>query len=282
MRAVASAAPSSNSAARVSSAGASSSSARRRKRTAWSAAPRSPARRAASVSASNAQRSPAGGVRQEVDGRALAPRRVARELAGSGEMQLRLLGRGDRVRERLLDDRVEEPRRQRAVQQLGVDQLVDRARRRVAVEARDRRGIGERRIVAEDRERSRDRRDRRRSVPQPRGHEAGHRRRAHGSDRAAAEARRLDTALPQGGDELAGEQRVAGRGLGAGGADLVAHVVAEAGADERRDGRRAERRRPDRGARLALDHPGQGSGAGSPVRTARIAQAGSSSSRASR
>ena len=34
--------------------------------------------------------------------------------------------------------------------------------------------------------------------------------------------------------------------------------LAEAGADERRDGGRAERPRPDRGARLALDHPGQG------------------------
>ena len=68
-----------------------------------------------------------------------------------------------------------------------------------------------------------------------------------------------------------------------GGADLVAHVVAEAAADERRDGRRAERRRPDRGARLALDQPRSGPpGAGSPVRTARIAQAGSSSSLASR
>ena len=138
-------------------------------------------------------------------GRSLAPRRVARELAGGGEIQLRLLGRGDRVRERLLDDRVEEPRRQRAVQQLGVDQLVDRARCRVAVEVCDRGDIGERRIVAQDRERSRDRRHRRRPVPQPRGHEAGHRRRPHGSDRAAAEARRLDTALPQRGDELTGE-----------------------------------------------------------------------------
>ena len=103
---------------------------------------------------------------EEVDGRSLAPRRVARELAGSGEMQLRLLGRGDRVRERLLDDRVEEPRRQRTVQQLGVDQLVDRARCRVAVEARDRRGIGERRVVAEDRESAKGRRPRRHPLHQ--------------------------------------------------------------------------------------------------------------------
>ena len=211
-------------------AGASSSSARRRKRTAWSAAPRSPARRAAAVSASNAQRSPAGPAAEEVDGRALAARRVARERARRGEMQLRLLGRGDRVRERLLDDRVHEPRRQRRVQQLGVDQLVDRA----APSRRGRRPRPPRCRPARRRRRGSRARARRRATAGERRRsraddEAGHRRRAHGGDRAGVEARGLDTALPQGGDELPREQRVAGRRAGARGADLVAHVLAEAG-----------------------------------------------------
>ena len=42
------------------------------------------------------------------------------------------------------------------MQELGLDQRVDRVGRRVAVDARDLRGVRQRGIVAEDRERSRD------------------------------------------------------------------------------------------------------------------------------
>ena len=60
MRAADSAAPRSSRIDRRSEVGASSSSARRRNRTAWSGEPRSPARRAEAVSASNAHCSPTG------------------------------------------------------------------------------------------------------------------------------------------------------------------------------------------------------------------------------
>ena len=106
-------------------------------------------------------------------------------------MQLRPLGRRDRVLERLLDDRMDEARREAGVQDLGIDQRVDRVRGRLAVHARDRRGVHERGVVAEDRQRLRDGADRRGAALQPGGHEAGHRRRAHGGDRAGVQPRGL-------------------------------------------------------------------------------------------
>ena len=259
MRAADSAAPSSSRIARRSAAGASSSSARRRKRTAWSGAPRSPARRAAAVSASNAQGSPTGpaGRGQQVGGRALAARRVARQRAGGGEMQLRPLGRRDRVLERLLDDRMDEPRRQAGMQELGLDQRVDGARGRLAVDARDLRGVRERGVVAEDRQRLRDRADRR---GRRRSRAATKRATDGGPIAAIAPASRLagrSAALLEGGDELAREQRVPARRPGAFGADLVARLRAEAAADQLGDRRRAERLRAHRRQRLALDQPGQ-------------------------
>ena len=74
------------------------------------------------------------------------------------------------------------------MQELGLDQLVHRARRRLAVHARDRRGVLEGRVVAEDRQRPCDGPDRRRAATEPGGHEAGHRRRPEGGDRIGAEA----------------------------------------------------------------------------------------------
>ena len=91
-------------------AGASSSSARRRNRTACSGEPRS----AAAARGRQHVERPAlgdGADGEQVGGRALAARRVARQLAGGGDVELRPLGRRDRVRSALLDDRVDEPRR---------------------------------------------------------------------------------------------------------------------------------------------------------------------------
>ena len=69
---------------------------------------------------------------QQVGGRALGAGGVARQLGGGGEMQLRALGRRDRVLERLLDDRMDEPRRKAGAQDLGLDQRVHRSARRLA------------------------------------------------------------------------------------------------------------------------------------------------------
>ena len=54
----------------------------------------------------------------------LLPRRVASELASRGEMELHPLGRRDRVEQGLLDDRMQESRRQTWTQELRVDQLL--------------------------------------------------------------------------------------------------------------------------------------------------------------
>ena len=258
MRAVASAAPSSNSAARVSSAGASSSSARRRKRTAWSAAPRSPARRAASVSASNAQRSPAGGV----------PRRwtAARSHRAGSRASSRA---AERCSCACSAGGIESAS---ACWMIGCRNRGGSARcsSSASISWSTARAVASRSRPATDAVSASDASSPRIASARATAATAGGRCRSRADTKRATDGGpiaatappprlvRLDTALPQGGDELAGEQRVAGRGLGAGGADLVAHVVAEAGADERRNGGRAERRRPDRGARLALDHPGQG------------------------
>ena len=91
-------------------------------------------------------------------------------------MQLRPLGRRDRVLERLLDDRMDEPRRKARMQELGIDQRVDRVRRRVAVHARDFASSASGCVLAEDRQRLRDDPDRRRASRQPVGHESSHRR----------------------------------------------------------------------------------------------------------
>ena len=147
---------------------------------------------------------------------------------------------------------MDEPRRQGRLEKLGGDQLVDGARRDRAVDAGDLGGVGERRVVAEDRERPGDVADRRRVAPQPRGHEARDRRRPHGGDRARVDARGLHATLAQRSDELLREQRVARGRAGALGADRVAHVLAEAAADQPGDGRRAERRGPERDPRLAV------------------------------
>ena len=116
---------------------------------------------------------------------------------------------------------------------------------------------------------------------QPARHEAGHGRRSDRGDRA-----RVDAGSPflQRTDELPREQRVPGRGARALDADLVLRLVAEAAADQLGDGGRAERRRPERvrGSRSMSPASASGAAAVSPVRTATIAQAGSSSIRASR
>ena len=120
-------------------------------------------------------------------GHALAPGRVPRQLARGGQVELRAARRRDRVLERLLDDRVHEPRRQARMQELGRDQGVDRVRGPRAVHAGDRGGVGQRGVVAEDRQRLRDVLDRRRVPAQAGGDEARHRRRAGGGDRAGVE-----------------------------------------------------------------------------------------------
>ena len=194
--------------------------------------------------------------RQQVDGRALVAGRVARQRTGGGEMQLRPLGRRGRVLDRLLDDRMDEPRRQVWVQELRLDQRVHRFGRRPAVDARDLRGVRERGVVAEERQRLRDGADRRRTAPEPLGHEAGHGRRAHRRDRRGVEGGGR-AALLEGGDELSREQRVAAGGAGALDADLVSRLVAEAAAHQLGDRRRAERRRANHRQRLMLDQPGQ-------------------------
>jgi hypothetical protein len=78
---------------------------------------------------------------QQVGGHVLAASRVSRQRASGGQMELDLLGRRNRVLKRLLDDRVQEPRRQARAQELGRDQCVHRVRRRLAVHARDLRDI---------------------------------------------------------------------------------------------------------------------------------------------
>ena len=75
------------------------------------------------------------------------------------------------------------------MQELGLDQRVDRARRRLAVHARDRRRVLEGGVVAQDRQRAGDGPDRLRAAAEPGGHEAGDRRRADGGDRVGAEPR---------------------------------------------------------------------------------------------
>ena len=174
--------------------GAGSSSARRRKRTAWSAAPRSLARRAAAVSASNAhcsQTGPAGptasrwtAARSYRAGSRASARAAARcscaRSAGGVESwtacwMIGWTNRGGRLR----------------VQELRLDQRVHRFGRRPAVDARDLRGVRERGVVAEERQRPRDGADRRRAAPEPLGHEAGHGRRAHRRDRRGVEGRGL-------------------------------------------------------------------------------------------
>ena len=157
---------------------------------------------------------PGGRRGQQVGGRALVPRRVARQLASRGQMELRPLGRRDRVEQRLLDDRMQEPRRQTWMQELGVDQLVDRAGRRLAVHGRDRRASSQGGVVADDRERPRDGPDRRRAATEPGGHEAGHRRRPDGRDRAAssrAARRRAARARRSAGARAAGSRPSSGR-----------------------------------------------------------------------
>ena len=87
----------------------------------------------------------------------LAASRVARQLTGGGQDGAAAARPvGDRVLERLLDDRVDEPRRPFGIQDLGLDQRVHRVSRRLAVHARDRGDVGQRGIVAEDREHLRD------------------------------------------------------------------------------------------------------------------------------
>ena len=214
MRAADSAAPRSSRIDRRSAVGASSSSARRRNRTAWSAEPRLLACRA--EAAQRIERplltNGAGGARgQQVGGHTLAPSGISRELTSGGQMQLHPLGRRDRVVQRLLDDRMDEPRRQARMEELGLDQRVHRLGRRLGVYARDHRGVRQRGIVAENRQRLRHGPNRRRASPQPSGHEPGHRRRAHGGDRAGVEAHVLPASLLEGGDELTREQRVPAR-----------------------------------------------------------------------
>ena len=87
-----------------------------------------------------------------MSGRALAASRISRELASGGQVQLRPLGRPDRVVERLLDDRVDEPRRKSRTEELGLDQGVDGVCGRLAVHARHRRGVRQDCVVAEDRQ----------------------------------------------------------------------------------------------------------------------------------
>ena len=238
-----------------------SSSARRRNRTAWSGEPRAPA-----LSRGGGQRlecpcltdGSGGSGGEQVGRRPLAASRVAGKLARGGQMELRPLRWWQRVLERLLDDRMDEPRRKAGMEELGLDQRVDRARRRAALDARDVRGIRHRRIVAEDRQRSRDNDDRRRTPAQPRGDEPGHRRRAHRDDHAHVKARGRAVPLLERGDELTREQRVPTGRPGAFGADRMARIRAEAAAHELGDGRRAERLRPDRRQRLVLEQLGEG------------------------
>ena len=153
-RAADSAAPSSSSSDRRSDAGASSSSARRRKRTACSGDPRSLARRADArerVERPALTDGPGGAGGQQVGGHALEPRRVARQLARGGQMQLRPLGRRDRVLQRLLDDRVHEPRRQSWSRSSASINASTASAGRLAVDPRDARRVRQRGIVAEDR-----------------------------------------------------------------------------------------------------------------------------------
>ena len=253
MRAADSAAPRSSRIERRSEAGASSSSARRRNRTAWSGEPRSPARRAdvrqRVERPSLADRS-GGALGQQVGGHALAPRRIARELARGGEMQLRPLGRRDRVLERLLDDRVHEARRRpgcKSSASISASTAAAAASRSTPATS-----------AVSDREASSPRIASARATAPT----AGGRRLSRaatnratdggpdGGDRAGVEVRAVAAALLERGDQLAREQRVPARRPGALDADLVSRLRAEAGAHQLGDGRRAERRRPDRRQRL--------------------------------
>ena len=58
-------------------------------------------------------------------------------------MLLHPLRRRNRVPQRLLDDRVYEPRRQAGIQQLGFDQRIHRLRCRLAVDSRHLGRVGE-------------------------------------------------------------------------------------------------------------------------------------------
>ena len=96
----------------------------------------------------------AGGARgQQVGGHTLTPSGVSRELTSGGQMQPHTLGRRDRVVQRLVDDRMDEPRRKARIKELGVDQGVHRLRCRLVVHARDLRGVRQGGVVAEDRQR---------------------------------------------------------------------------------------------------------------------------------
>ncbi len=148
----------------------------------------------------------------------------------------------------------DELRRETRVEDLRLDQRVHRPRRRLAVDGRDRRGVLEGGVVAQDRERAGDGLDRRWVAAEARGHEARDRRRPDGGDVACVDACRL--ALLEGRDELAHEQRVASGRAGALGAHRVRRRGAEAVPDQRGDGRGRERGRAH--GRLALDQLGQG------------------------
>ena len=191
-----------------------------------------------------------------MSGRALAASRISRELASGGQMQLRPLGRRDRVVERLLDDRVDEPRRKSRTEELGLDQGVDGVRGRLAVHARHRRGVRQDCVVAEDRQCLGHNPGRLRPPAEPIGHEPSDRRRTQGRD--GVDVHVVPTSLLEGGDELSREQRVPTRRSGAFGADLIVRVRAEGVAHQLGDGGRAERRRPDGRQRLTLDQVGQG------------------------
>ena len=191
-------------------------------------------------------------------GHALEPHGVARQLARGVPMQLRPLGRRDRVVQRLLDDRVHEPRRQSFEQEPGLDQRVHRVSRGPSVDLRNARRLRQRGIVAEDRERLGHRGDRRRVSPQPGLHKSRHRGRAHCRDGLGVEPARPPRALPESGNELAHEQGVPARRAGAFEADLVAGLLAEAVPHELRDRWVAERLRPQSRQRFALDQSGQG------------------------
>ena len=131
-----------------------------------------------------------------------------------------------------------------------------------AVHARDLGGVRQGGIVAENRQGLRHGPNRWRASSQPVGHEPGHRRRAHGGDRAGVDAQVLSASLLEGRDQLAREQRVPARGSCAFHADLILGVLAEAAANQLGDRHRAERGRPDRPRRFTLDQLRQGFGRG--------------------
>ncbi len=171
-------------------------------------------------------------------------------------MQLNPLGRRDRVVQRLLDDRMDEPRRQARIQELGIDQGVHRLRGGFVVHARDLGDVRQGGIVTEDRQCLRHGPSRGRASPQSRGHKPGHRRRTHGRD--GVDAYVLSVSLLEGRNELTREQRVPARRSSALDADVISRLLAEAGTHHFGDGRRTQRWWANRRQRLTLDELVQG------------------------